>query len=265
MASHADTFDQPEPLKGSFLGSLALHGGIAALFVAYTVVGPAHHENWGDIHGGGMGAVAVSPVATIPLPERASPRNPVANDTESALPTPPPKPKAAPKVVKTPPPDAIPLKSNMAKMRPRPEWSAPNKFREQQQYRPNQLYSEAGQAMSSPLYAKPGAGGIGIGNNSPFGSQFGAYATLVQQQVASNWNTSEVDPRISTAPQAVVTFTIRKDGSVPQNSVKVTQSSGIPALDFSAERAILASHFPPLPLGYTRDSADVELHFELRR
>ena len=265
MPSHADTFDRAEPLKGSLFGSLVLHAGLAGLFIAYTVVGPVHRESWGDIHGGGMGAVAISPVSTIPLPARAAPLNPVANDTESNIPTPPPKPKPAPRV-KVPPPDAIPLKSETARERPQRDYSAPNKWRDQQQYKPNQLYSSVGQAASSPMFAKPGAGGIGIGNNSPFGTQFGYYATLVQERVAQNWNTTEIDPRISSAPQAVVTFTIRRDGSVPQGSVRVTQSSGNLALDLSAQRAILtASPFPPLPNGFSRSQADVELHFELRR
>lgn len=266
MAAHADILDEGEPLKGSFFGSLILHAGIFALFVAYTVAGPSHKESWGDIHGGGMGAVAVNTVATIPLPDRAAPRNPVANDTESAIPTPPPKPKAAPKAVKAPPADAIPLKSKFAKAQPQKFYSGPNKWREQQQYRPNQLYSDAGQAASSPMFSKPGAGGIGIGNNSPFGTQFGYYATIVQERVAQNWHTADIDPRISTAPPAVVTFTIRRDGSVPQGSVKVIQSSGNMALDLSAQRAVLsAAPFPSLPGGFTRDRADVELHFELRR
>jgi len=266
MAPHADTFDQPEPLKSSLLSSLALHAGIVALLVTYTVVGPSHHESWGDIHGGGMGAVAVSPVASIPLPQRSAAINPVANDTESHVPTPPPKPKVIPKAARTPPPDAIPLKSRDAKFKPEKVFSSPNKFREQQHYQPNQLYSTAGQEASSPMFSKPGAGGIGIGNNSPFGTQFGYYATIVQQRVAQNWNTSEIDPHLTNAPAATVTFTILRDGSVPQNSVKVAQSSGNLSLDLSAQRAVLsAAPFPPLPQGFSRSQADVQLRFELRR
>ena len=52
----------------------------------------------GDTNGGRMGAVAVTPVHSIPLPSRSSTPNPVANPTESQVPTPPPKAKPIPKV-----------------------------------------------------------------------------------------------------------------------------------------------------------------------
>jgi len=269
MPGHTDILDQPEPLKGSLFGSLAMHGALVGAFVAYSIVGPMHKgPTFGDPHGGAMGSVEVSPVSTIPLPQRAAPKNPVANETESNVPTPPPKARPEPKAVKPPPKDAIALKSLTKDTlnRPDPDFSARNKFREQQQYKPNQVYSNAGQALSSPMFAKPGAGGIGIGNNSPFGTQFGDYAMQVQRKVANNWSTGDVDARLSTAPIVAVTFTIRRDGSVPQNSVRVKQSSGNLALDLSAQRAVLnASPFPPLPNGFARDSADVELRFELRR
>jgi protein TonB len=89
---------------------------------------------------------------------------------------------------------------------------------------------------------------------------------MVKNKVASNWKTSDIDPRIHTANPVVVTFTINRDGSVPSRSVKVEQSSGIAALDMSAQRAVLeAAPFARLPVQFTRDSADIEFHFELRR
>jgi TonB family protein len=62
-----------------------------------------------------------------------------------------------------------------------------------------------------------------------------------------------------------VTFTILRDGSVPFASVQIKQRSGIAPLDYSAQRAVLDSTFPPLPPGFPRNQADVELSFELRR
>jgi TonB family protein len=111
-----------------------------------------------------------------------------------------------------------------------------------------------------------GGGGVSIGNNSALGTQFGAYQDMVKNKVAGNWKTGDIDPRIRTANPVVVTFSINRDGSVPSRSVKVVQSSGIPALDVSAQRAILESEpFTQLPPQYTRSSADIEFHFELRR
>jgi TonB family protein len=44
------------------------------------------------------------------------------------------------------------------------------------------------------------------------------------------------------------------------------QRSGNPTLDYSAQRAVLeAAPFPPLPAGFERDSARVEINFELKR
>ena len=183
----------------------------------------------------------------------------------NSAPTPPPKAKAQAKV-KAAPPDAIPLPSRNAERRPSQPASAPNKFREQQQDLPSQLYSPSGQRLNSPMIGMAGGGGVGIGNNSPFGTQFGDYTSIVKNRVAQAWRTGEIDPRIRSANPVIVTFTILRDGSVPERSVQVKGRSGIAALDISAQRAILdAQPFPPLPQGFSRSSADVEFTFELRR
>ena len=109
-----------------------------------------------------------------------------------------------------------------------------------------------------------GGGGVGIGNNSPFGTQFGEDANILRSRVGQAWHTGEL--RISSANPVVVTFTIMRDGSVPEKSVQVKGRSGNAALDISAQRAILdAQPFPPLPSGFTRSSADVEFTFDYLR
>lgn len=264
MSSRTDTFDEQQPLGRWFVASVIFHVSMAAsLALAYWTSGRST-LNLGDLNGGGIGSVAVTPVSRIPLPSRSGPVNPVANDTESRVPEPLPKDKPKPEV-KAPPEDAIPIKSRTAP-KPSRAQSAPNKYRAKQKDLPNQLYSDSGQAMVSPMYDMPGAGGVGIGNNSPFGQQYGWYANLLRDKVARNWRTSELDPRLHSAPQVVVTFTINRDGSVPPSSVRVEQRSGNTALDYSAQRAILDSiPLPPLPPGLGRNSADVEFVFELRR
>ncbi len=265
MVAHPDLFDQPEPLGKWLAGSIVLHVAIAAALLAHNFIQGSSIQ-MGDPHGGGFGAVAVNTVASIPLPAKSGPVNPVANDTQSKVPTPPPVVKAPPKV-KLPEPDADAIAiGKLAKRRAQMEAASPNKYREQQKYAENQLYSNAGQAVNTPMFGRTGAGGVGIGNSSPFGTQFGAYASILQQTVARNWHTSDVDPRINAAPTVTVTFTVLKDGSVPPGSVRITRRSGIAPLDFSAQRAILdSSPFPPLPPGFPRSQADVELSFELRR
>lgn len=265
MVAHPEIFDEREPLGKWLTASIVLHISIAAALLAHNFVHGTRIQ-MGDPRGGGFGAVAVNTVAAIPLPAKTGPTNPVANPTESSLPTPPPVKKMQAKVT-TPPPDAIAIgKADKRKKLAEKAWSAPNKFREQQHYQPNQLYSDVGQQANTPMYGRQGGGGVGIGNNMPLGREFGAYANILQQRVAQNWKTGDVAPTITSAPVVTVTFTIQRDGSVAPGSVRIKQRSGILPLDYSAQRAILdASPFPPLPAGFPRNQADIELNFELRR
>jgi TonB family protein len=282
--AHADILDQPERLTGSFWSSVVMHIVIGTALVLYGVAANRPHEQWGSKEGGGFGSVSVNSVATIPLPRQMGPTNPVANPTKSEVPTPPPKAKTEPKAAakaKAPDPDAIALKSKSKKTLPerktqedsalnrsrntQPDAAPTNKWREQQKDLPNQLYGKAGQALSSPMFDKAGSGALGIGNSTPFGAQLGWYANQLQDRVTQHWRTDDVPPQIRTAPQVVVVFTLRRDGSlagVPQ----IKQSSGIVQLDRSAQRAIVESaNFPPIPPQFPRNEAEIEFVFELRR
>ncbi len=266
MHTHGDVFDRPDQVTGSFWGSVGLHASVALALAVYAVGEANRKPIMGDANGGGMGAVAVTAVHTIPLPSRQAPENPVANPTESYVPTPRPKVKAQPKV-KPPDPKAIAIPDKVApkKITREPE-AAPNKYREKQPDQPNQVYSTVGQGLSSEMYQIRGAGGLRLGNDNPLGQQFGYYAKLIIDQVGRKWNTASLNPRIQTAPVAIVTFTINRDGSLAPGSVKVSQSSGIQPLDYSAQRAVMdASPFPSLPAGFSRNDAQIELRFELRR
>jgi protein TonB len=209
-----------------------------------------------------MGGVLVNPVKSIPIPNRGGRENPVANDTKSLVPTPPPpKEKTKPAVKeKVPPPNAVAIPNDRAPKKTRDAAAQPNKFREAQQYPKNQLYSDGGPRASSAMYQVQGGGSVGLGDSSPFGEQFGPYANIIRDNIARNWHPSQA--RTSTAPSVTVTFTIQRDGTV--KDVKVSRSSGIQTLDFSAQRAVLdASPLPALPQGFPRNQADVELKFQL--
>ena len=105
---------------------------------------------------------------------------------------------------------------------------------------------------------------MGVGSNSPFGTQFGEYANRLRDQVARNWKTTDIPPQIRTAPVAAVTFTLHRDGTV--TNARITQRSGNAALDYSAQRAILdAQPFPPLPPGFPKSDPEIEFLFELKR
>ena len=189
--------------------------------------------------------------------------NPLANDTESAIPTPPPaaKPK---KLAPVEEPDAIPLKS---RVHPKPSEvarSAQNNWRAKQQDLPNQLYSQTGPALVSNMVGQVGSGGVGFGQGTPFGNRFGNYVTILRQRVAEKWHAGDVDSRIHTLPPAIVTFDLMRDGLRPQCANLADQWKSGARLP--AQRAIYdASPFPPLPAAYERNDATIEFWFELRR
>jgi protein TonB len=261
--SHADVLDQADSLNKPLLGSVVLHAAVFGTLLLWGVVLSGPHETWGDANSGGPGSISINVVNKIPLPSRSGIVNPLANPTESAVPTPPPA--AKPKKLAPPEePDAIPLKS---RTHPKPSdiaRSAANTWRAKQQDRPNQLYSAAGQALVSPLVGQVGSGGVGVGQGSPFGNRFGNYVVVLRQRVAEKWHTEDLDARIHTLPPAIVTFDLQRDGSV--RNVHLAQTSGNSTLDYSAQRAIYdASPFPPLPAAYDRNAATIEFWFELRR
>jgi TonB family protein len=240
---------------------VALHAGVVAALVAGSVIKTRAPERWGDIESAG-GSTVVNPVSRIPLVARSGEVNPVANDTESPLPQAPPQPKPVTKA-KPPEPDAIPIKGRDPKKSSRV--TANNeKYRPYTEPKSNQLYSSSGSALVSPMIGTPGSGGVGVGKGTPLGDRFGAYAALLSQRIAQNWNTQDVDPRIKTAPPAIVNFTLLRDGTI--KDIRVKTSSGNLALDNSAVRALYAvGRFEPLPAGYDRDQAVIEFWFELKR
>ncbi|MGD0014726.1 MAG: TonB family protein [Bryobacteraceae bacterium] len=261
MPGRIDVLEGSESLRRAVLLSMAVHAAAFSLMAYYTHAGTQAGVEWGNPHplGGGT-AVGITTVKQIPLPARTGAANPLANDTESRVPL-PPKPQA--EKVRAPEPDAIAIRG-----RQRPP--QPERPRQYAQYRPgperpNQLYSNSGQALSSTMFgAQTGAGGVGIGPGGAFGSRFGWYRDLLEQRVAQKWRTEEVDARLQTAPAVVVTFEILRDGSI--RNLRILQRSGYSGLDYSAQRAVYeAAPFPALPQGYERPSAQIEIWFQLKR
>lgn len=261
MPPHVDILGQPESLARPLAGSLALHVWVFSMVLAFSWLGSRTSPSWGGQNPGG-GAFTVNVVDRIPGPARRGVVNPVANDTESSVPQPPPQATAKTQI-QEPEPDAVPLKSRTAAKRPWPVAASINRYRAQQVDRPNQLYSAGGQALVTPLIGTTGTGGIGLGSG-PFGDRFGYYVDLLRQRVAQKWRTGDVDPRLRTAPPVIITFTILRNGSI--RDVRVAQRSGNLLLDLSAQRAIAdAAPFPPLPAGYEKNEAPIEFWFQLKR
>jgi protein TonB len=133
----------------------------------------------------------------------------------------------------------------------------PNKFRDQQKDKVNQLYTPGGARANNPMYSIPGGGGVGLGDSSPFGEEFGYYANIIRDNIARKWTPMSAPG----ARSVVIVFTIKRDGSV--SNVKVAASSGNQSLDFSAQRAVLDAQLPGLPEKFPRNQADVQMKFEL--
>jgi len=253
-----DILDEQDSLRGPFVQSILLHVGVAALLLVSGLQYERSHEYFGSASTQNGSAVQVNAVKSIPLPSRAGPLNPVANPSESVVPqAPKPEPKKQVKV----PEKAIPLKSRLAKEQPKHQVT--QRFRPPEPLPANQVLSNVPQAAISPMFEKSGTGGVGVAPNNVFGNRFGAYADLVIRRVTEKWQTNGL-AGLRTAPVVVITFDILRDGSV--RNAKVAQSSGVSALDYSALRAVMdAGQFPPLPQGFDRSEAGVELQFQLQR
>ncbi len=263
MAAHVDILAEQESLRKPLVLSITLHGTVIAALALQAIMGSHVREVWGNPNSLGGGAVGITPVSQIPLPAKGGPPNPLASDTESEVPEPPPAKKQARRVAETDS-KAIAIKSRSLPKQPRRTEANVTRSRLQTPEAPNQIYSSTGRALSSPMVGQTGSGGVGMGPAGAFGSRFGYYRDLLEQAVARRWRTSEVDPRLQTAPPAIVTFLIRRDGSTAD--VTLEQSSGNKALDYSAMRAVYeASPFPPLPAGYERNDARIEFWFQLKR
>jgi protein TonB len=259
--THVDLLDDRESLRNPLVGSLLLHAAMFALIPVYAWYQSTHSARFGSQDPIGGGSVGIDVSKTIQLPRPAGQINPLANDTESQVPR-PDKPEPKKKAVAEEK-DAIPLlkKKALEKKRDRVEDQMPEKYHARPVL-PNQVTSTEGQRLITNMVQKTGAGGIGANTNSALGNQFGWYLDLVKQRIAQRWDTGQVDGRVQTAPPVIADFDISRDGNV--TNLRIIQSSGLPALDFSAQRAILqAAPFPALPGGYS--SSPMEILFQLKR
>lgn len=260
--AHVDVLDRRESMGAPVIGSVVLHVVVVGSLAAYSWMMSRPRDSFGDPNSLGGGSVAITPVSRIPIAPRSGEVNPVANDTESRVPTPPAKQREAEKQ-RADEREEIALQT---KRRPKrqAEVAASNlKYRNQAKEKPNQVYSASGQAAVSPMFGSTSGGGgnVGFGTGNPFGNRFGYYAQLIRDKVARMW----AYPQQARGTQpVVVTFEIMRNGQI--RNVRLLQRSGNYELDMSAQRAIMqAAPFDPLPAGYDRDSASIEFWFMLRQ
>ena len=109
---------------------------------------------------------------------------------------------------------------------------------------------------------KSGPGGFGTGTGVAF--PFPWYVENVITKIELSWSRPYIQETTPTIYECVVYFVIARTGIVQK--VQVEKSSGIPALDRSAESAVLgASPLPPLPTQWTEPDLPFRLTFSYSR
>lgn len=256
-------FNHRESLRGPLLASIIFHVLLTLFGVIYALWGTRLGKGWGALNTGSavhVKAVASLPGVPLPMPKITTPntvavRNPGLYKTEP-VPKPPPS-VLAQKIPKFK--EAI--KTHKEKVRANPRIQ-----KEKVQPPSNAIpYGQGGRpTMSySSVSTSGGEAGVAVGQ-ADFGQQYGWYVAAVRNRISSNWLLSTISPNILTAPRVYVDFDINRNGSI--SNAHVTQSSGIPEVDRSALRAVLASSpLAPLPPAYSGNKVSVEFYFDLKR
>ena len=148
-----------------------------------------------------------------------------------------------------------------------PKKTTPNKVEavDPKSARPN----KGKEIQTGSAVAETGAKGQGFGLSSGGGGTGGVqlevsdfccpeYLATMTALIKSNWNS-----QVGTAGMTRMRFVIQKDGRIVD--VTVLQSSGVQALDFYAQRALLLTKLPPLPAAFPQGALPVRLAFEYSR
>ena len=196
---------------------------------------------------GGLTSLGGRPVQAVVPPEyalrREAVRPPAAKTPEMTLPSPKARPtKAAPAP---------------------PVTSAPEEARGRTPTRGAE--TRPGNAIAETTTRGEGFG-LSTGGGPGFGSTLDVsnfccpdYIALMTERIRGNWT-----PQAEVAGEAVVTFTIQRDGRL--TGVALEKSSGFSALDLTAQRAVYTTRqLPPLPGAFPNPTLTVHLNFQYQR
>ena len=261
------TFED-ERLDRWLIASVLLHGAVFTLVIFSPRFFPSLGPNWGSQAGGAVGTSVkivgnVSGVA-LPTPEVVQEDAP-ANESpglykSDPAPAPPPDTTAE----KIPEPKA-PLKTTPPPKVPKPA-AQPSKTVPAPETPSNAIpYGQGGRPSLAYGQFSTGAGEAGIGfGDAAFGDRYSAYVNSITRAISNNWLKSMANVGTQKAPRVYMAFDIQRNGSI--SNIHMTQSSGIPSLDRTAERAINASDpLPALPSDYRGSSISVNIYFEYSR
>jgi len=266
MSVRAEIFEEHDGWAPSLVVSIILHVAFV-LTIIFTGWVEFHQsgDNWGGETSGGGGAMSATLVSAVPLPHpEIDTTNVLATESKGlaeSIPTPEvqPPPDAIPiadKEIKPKKPEKAPTPRD-AKKNPPPVEQAKNAIPYGEGGPVSSMYNDSGTSFAMGNTK----GGISAGAGGDFGSRYAYYVDAVRRKITENWLRYEIDPHTPTGKKTFITFDINRDGS-PSN-VRIEQSSGIPALDISATRALQRiDTFGPLPGGYSGNKVSVEFWFE---
>ncbi len=262
MPASAEIYFEHDRWGRALAWSAGVHVGITvALFVYSAFVTRGSGDTWGA--GGGGEAIGATLVSTVPLAANPAPtQNVLANESKGLT-------QSQPKIQEKEP-DAIEIAGKNKKVKPKKKQITESKANPQSAPEPeeNQIAFGEGGPVSGPYgtFSAAGAkGGFGVtGAGGDFGTRFASYVMGIQRRISENWMRYEVDPRITSAQRVYVVFDISRDGH-PSN-VRVEQSSEVPSLDQSAQRAVQrVDSFGPLPAEYSGNKVSVEFWFDYKK
>ncbi|MBI2149195.1 MAG: TonB family protein [Acidobacteria bacterium] len=258
---------ESEKLDRWLVMSVALHGLLFTALIFAPGIFPGESVPWGSATGGsgGIDVKIVGSISGVPLPQpEVVEENAAANESpgfyksEEAAAPPPDKAElipetktpvqtTAPKPVRPAPPAS---KSAAAPAAP-PSNAVP--------------FGEGGKPALAYGQFSTGAGAAGIGfGDGTFGGKYAYYVDAMTRRISQNWLQSLVDSRVQRAQRVYLSFEIARDGAI--RGLEIKQSSGIPSLDRSAQRAIYASSpLQPLPADYRGGNVEVTFYFEYSR
>lgn len=256
-----DRMHESDGLQRMLAVSLAAHAVVFALLIVapgrwfskqddeprtvmtITLGGGGEGPRTGTTAMGGRPVQVQTPPQEVKRPEPVRP--PAAKTPEMTLPT-----KVVAKPTKPTPP-ATPIKQ------------APDEAR-------GRTPTRGAETSAGSAIAATGARGQGFGLSSGGGPGTGStldvadfccpdYLVTMIERIKSNWN-----ERQDTVGQAVVRYTIQRDGTL--RDVMIEQSSGSPILDLAAQRAVLVTRqLPALPAQFPNPTLTVHLNFQYQR
>jgi TonB family protein len=263
MSQHADILDERDPLGRWLAGSVVLHVSVVVLLAASGWWREQSKNQWGDEHslGGQIGAVPITAVSKIPLPNNSVQQNLVANDTEHSVPQKTDKTEKREVLKEDPEAIALDVKKNKQLKKPNEQLAFLKKYQAVPDS-PNQLRSTTGAQASSPIYGQKGIGGVGLGASTTAGRGCGGYLELVRQRIQVKWDSDPVSGGLT----ASVSLRLRllRNGTV--GDVSVLQASRRNDVDYAAKRAIVdAGPFQPFFATCEGNEANIEVRFEPKR